>query len=318
MKKIYHLTLIMIAIALFSCNYSNDQSKHTDTQKKIESSKAYIINNKIIISIDDRKISNSDFKNYLRSKYSDLKNIFSENNLMSRLFDSFVNYSIILQFCEDEEISISEKEISDYAINKNLELNTLSKETIINQLKIEKFLYNKIYKNISVSKYEIRKYFKLNKKDFFQKQKIELYQILLKTRNEAIKVKDILLNNPSKFAEIAKTSSISPESAKSGYMGIFEKGELPKEMESIIFSLPTNNISRVVESQFGFHIFKVKKKFGKKQQYLKSVNDKIKNIIFNTKMNDEFSRYLKILTKNIDLKISYDKLFFNYSKIKGE
>jgi len=318
MKNIFYITLILFTFFLLSCNSSNDELKGQNTIKNNDLSKASLINGKIIIILDNYEISNLDFKNYLRSKYSDLKSIFSENNLMSRLFDSFIDYSIILKSCENESINITEKEILDYSGNKNLQINNTTRETIINHLKIEKFLYTKIYKNISVSEYEIQKYYKLNKKDFFQNDKVELYQILLKTRKEAIEIRGNLLLNPSEFTGIAKSSSISPESAKDGYMGIFEKGELPKDVENVVFSLPSNQLSRVVESQFGFHIFKVKKKIRRKQQYLKNVNDKIKNIIFNTKMSDEFSRYLKILKKNINMKIICDKLFFNYSKIKGE
>ena len=176
----------------------------------------------------------------------------------------------------------------------------------------------KIYNNISVSKYEIQKYYNLNKKDFSQKQQVKLYQILLKSKEEAIKVRGELLNNSSEFEQIAKAKSISQESVRNGYMGTFEQGDLPKEMETVVFSLPVNQISRVVESQFGYHIFKVSARQRSKQRYLKDVSDDIEKIIFNNKMIYEFTRYMKILRNNINIKVYYENLFFEYSDLKGD
>ena len=101
-------------------------------------------------------------------------------------------------------------------------------------------------------------------------------------------------------------------------MGVFERGDLPKEMETVVFSLPVNQISRVVESEFGFHIFKVSKIHGGKQKYLKDVSEEIEKILFNTKMIYEYTRYMRILRNNINVKIFYENLFFKYSILKGD
>ncbi len=316
MSKKNSLIIILFLLILFSFCSKNEQNNKTEATGN--ESAALIINNKEIVIIEGHSLTNSDFKNYLRSKYSDLKSVLNKENLISRLFDSFIEYLIILKSSESENISISDKEIAEYSGKNNIYLNSATKNFVINLLKIEKYLFYKVYKTISISKYEIDKYYNLNRKDFFHKQQIELYQILLKDRDKAIKIRAELLNNPSNFENIAKTKSVSQESTKNGYMGLFEHGDLPKEMENVVFSLPVNHISRVIESQFGFHIFKVSKKIRGKQKYLKDVRKKIEKVLINKQMLQEFSRYMKILRNSINIKIFYNNLFFKYSDPKGE
>lgn len=311
------LIIIITSLLMFSFCTSSDSTSKEMASAQVDS-EATIINNKVITILDEHELTNSDFKNYLRAKYSDLKNILDNSNLTSRLFDSFIEHSILLKSSGNEKISISEQEISEYSGKNHLQLNANTKKSITDIIRIEKYLYKKIYNNISISKYEIQKYYNLNRKDFSRKQRVELFQILLKKREDAIKIRGELLNNPSAFESLAKSKSVSQESVKNGYMGSFEKGDLPKEMENVVNSLPVNQISRVVESQFGFHIFKVSKRQRGKQRYLKDVSDDIEKIIFNKKMIYEFTRYMNILKKNINIKINYDNFFFDYKDLKGD
>lgn len=316
--RIKHNLIIILSLIFISYCGSSNGVNETPTGIEHSESEASIINKKIIVSLDDNEISNSDFKFFLRSKYSDLKIVLDKDNLISRLFDSFIEHSIILISSENENITITDEEILEYSGKNNIHLSESTKNSVRDLLRIEKYLLIKIYNNLTVSKYEVQKYYNLNRKDFSQKQQIELYQILLKSREEAITVRGELLNNPSGFESLAKSRSVSQESVKNGFMGVFEQGDLPKEIETVVYSLPVNQISRVVESQFGFHIFKVAKRRRSKQKYLKSVTEDIKKIIFNKKMIYEFTRYMKILRNNINIKIYYENLFFNYSYLKGE
>ncbi len=43
-------------------------------------------------------------------------------------------------------------------------------------------------------------------------------------------------------------------------MGVFSPGQLPPELEQVIFALQPGEISRVVASSYGFHIFRLDRK----------------------------------------------------------
>ena len=79
--------------------------------------------------------------------------------------------------------------------------------------------------------------------------------ILLKTQEEADEIKK-LLNSGKDFAELAKEKSIGPNAAKGGDLGVIHKGDLLPELDNVIRDLKPGEISDVVKSELGFHIFK--------------------------------------------------------------
>jgi parvulin-like peptidyl-prolyl isomerase len=59
------------------------------------------------------------------------------------------------------------------------------------------------------------------------------------------------------FSDLAQRHSTAPESSKGGDMGYVGRGDLPEEMEKAIFSLKEGEVSPVVSSPYGYHLFKV-------------------------------------------------------------
>ena len=131
---------------------------------------------------------------------------------------------------------------------------------IRNVLKVQKYLLAKAYRDIEVSDGEVARFYETNLREFQKTEEIQLYQIMVKDREKLLGIRSELLNQPSRFEEIARSQSMSPEAANGGAMGFFEKGMLPQEMEEVVFSLNVNEISPIVESPYGFHLFKITQK----------------------------------------------------------
>ena len=66
--------------------------------------------------------------------------------------------------------------------------------------------------------------------------------------------------DPSKFEEIAKSSSDCPSGRNGGDLGEFTRGRMVKEFEDVAFTLAEGQISDPVKTPFGWHIIKVTKK----------------------------------------------------------
>jgi len=79
--------------------------------------------------------------------------------------------------------------------------------------------------------------------------------ILVKTRAEAEEILK-LLKSGKDFAELAKKRSIAPNAAKGGDLGYFNKGDFDPKIEAVIDTLKINQISEIVQTQYGFNIFK--------------------------------------------------------------
>ena len=79
--------------------------------------------------------------------------------------------------------------------------------------------------------------------------------ILVKTETEANEIKG-LLNSGKDFAELAKERSTGPNAEKGGDLGSIHKGDLLPELDSALRKLKAGEISDVIKSELGFHIFK--------------------------------------------------------------
>jgi peptidyl-prolyl cis-trans isomerase D len=64
--------------------------------------------------------------------------------------------------------------------------------------------------------------------------------------------------DPSRFAELATASSQDPGSAsQGGDLGWFGRGSMVKPFEDAVFKLRENELSPIVETEFGFHVVRV-------------------------------------------------------------
>lgn len=79
--------------------------------------------------------------------------------------------------------------------------------------------------------------------------------ILVKTEAEANEIKS-LLDSGRDFAELAKERSKGPNAANGGDLGVINKGDLLPELDEVIRKLKPGEISDVVKSELGYHIFK--------------------------------------------------------------
>ena len=125
---------------------------------------------------------------------------------------------------------------------------------------IREFVYNKVTSDVKVSDGEIKSYYDKNKQQYAtpaQPPSRDVRHILVKSKKLADQLYAQLQADPTKFAALAKKYSTDTSSAKNGGMlppGTAVKGRLVKPFEDVAFSIKTNQISKPVHSQFGWHI----------------------------------------------------------------
>ena len=150
---------------------------------------------------------------------------------------------------------------------------------------VERVLYSDFMKSLSdkivITPEEIKAYYEANKESFAAPEKIKARHILVKTEEEAKTVKDELTKGGN-WDELAKKYSTDKSNAsRGGDLGLFPRGRMVPEFDEVAFSLPLNEISNPVKTQFGYHLIKVEEKKAAELQTLeqveKSVTGKIQN-----------------------------------------
>ena len=85
---------------------------------------------------------------------------------------------------------------------------------------------------------------------------VKASHILVKTRQEAEKIRKEILSGKKKFEEAAKVSKC-PSGKKGGDLGFFAKGDMVPEFDKVAFKLPIGVISEPVKTEFGWHLIRV-------------------------------------------------------------
>ncbi len=123
---------------------------------------------------------------------------------------------------------------------------------------------------INVSDADIKSYYEQNAKQYGTEEQRRASHILIGVNKDAseadkaaakAKAENLLASlrkNPQEFAKLAKENSVDTGSAeRGGDLGFFGKGSMVKPFEDAAYKLKQDEVSDLVQSDYGFHIIKV-------------------------------------------------------------
>ena len=128
----------------------------------------------------------------------------------------------------------------------------------------------------AVSDDEIEAYYRAHPAERTVAETVALRQILVGTVNEARDVRRRVARDARAFETIARTLSKAPEAEMGGYMGRFERGQLPPELEAAAFALPAGGTSEPVETALGYHVLRVESRQSARELSLDEARGRIR------------------------------------------
>ena len=105
------------------------------------------------------------------------------------------------------------------------------------------------------------------------------------------------------FAKLAKENSEDASAPNGGDLGYFKKGDMVKPFEDAAFGLEKDQISPVVETQFGYHVIKVTDKKAAHTLTYEEVSKDIEKFLLNKHKRDEINKTTESLRKNAKIEI---------------
>lgn len=172
------------------------------------------------------------------------------------------------------------------------------------QVKIEFVLLsaNNLISGVSVDDAEVKQFYEKNKDKFQSGEERQASHILIgfganptpeKKQEAKEKAKNVLAEvkkDPKKFEALATQYSTDEGSAANGgSLGSFGRGAMVKPFEDAVFSMKVDEISDLVESEFGYHIIKLTGITGDKTDF-ESLKPQIKGDLMFNKAKAEFAK----------------------------
>jgi peptidyl-prolyl cis-trans isomerase C/foldase protein PrsA len=124
------------------------------------------------------------------------------------------------------------------------------------QLMVRQLFRQQVFSKVTVSEQELRAAYETRAAELAHPEQVHAEQIVVKTEEEAQALLAQIRHGSQTFEDLARKHSLSPDARQGGDLGWFSRGMMPPIFEEICFSLPEGQVSEVVPSTYGFHLFK--------------------------------------------------------------
>lgn len=222
-----------------------------------------------IIKVNDRVITAGEYRDALKRLLPPEQGASREElkELKKELVGELIEEELLLEKAESMGAAVSESALSAEVDSIRMEYGEASfKEAIeerygslegweerIRRKLLVKAAIDAIVSEVKVSEQEARAYYRDNRAEFSRPEQVRARMIVVSSEEEAAKARAGL--TPANFAAKAAEVSLSPEAKEGGDLGFFGRGDMPGEFEEVVFRLRPGEISPVVKTEYGYHIF---------------------------------------------------------------
>ena len=196
------------------------------------------------------------------------------------------------------------------------------KNNIRNGILTQRVIANEVGSHINVPKEEVEKYYTAHKAEFVRPEQVALREIEVSTegkKDEELpelkkKAQTALqrVKDGEDFGEIAKRFSDSSTAKQGGFLGVYKRGELSKELEEIVFKMKKNELTDVMDTKQGYLVLQVLERYEAGEQPLAKVENEIMDHLYSERMEPAMRTYLKTLREQ-----SYVVIKPGYQDIAG-
>jgi peptidyl-prolyl cis-trans isomerase C len=170
-------------------------------------------------------------------------------------------------------------------------------------LTVERLVDEVVYERVAVTEDELHGYLEAHAAEFQEPEQVHAAQIVVKDVEDARRLKDELQKG-KKFAELARASSLSADARLGGDLGWFPRGVMPPEFDKVAFSLQPGQVSDVVTSEYGFHLFKVLDRRPAHKKELAQVRREVERRLLRDKKEKAQAAYVKELREHASIRIN--------------
>jgi len=196
------------------------------------------------------------------------------------------------------------------------------KNNIRNRILTQKVVSQEVGSHISIGESDAQKYYEAHKTEFVRPEQVALREIIVNTEGKKeAELPDLRkkaetalkrVKDGEDFGEIAKRLSDGTTKDQGGYIGMFKRGELAKQLEEVVFKMKRSELTDVIETKQGYLVFQVLEHYDEGEQGFDKVKSEIMDHLYNEKLEPAVREYLKTLREQ-----SYVVIKPGYAELAG-
>lgn len=205
----------------------------------------------VIGRVNERMLTLADFKRYLeRNVGMELAQLTPE--VASAMLDQYLEEVIVSEYAASHGIEVPTEKIAE-AVRTEAGSTVIEKR---DEMRRQRLVANLTAEIPEPTAAEIQSYYQQHPNEFRSGEEVRVRQILV---NDEAVANDILekLKKGASFADLSSQFSRAPNAGRGGEIGFVSRGELPKMFEDEIFRLKAGEVSAIIRTDSGLHIFQV-------------------------------------------------------------
>ena len=187
------------------------------------------------------------------------------------------------------------------------------KQQLHNQFMTQRVIGEEVYRNVTIPKAELEKYYEEHKADFVRQEMVSLREILISTGDNSpekvaaaekkAKAIDDRARKGEKFTDLARQYSDASTATADGMLGSFKRGELMKQIEDVVFKENKGYVTDPIRTPDGFRILRIEEHYTAGQASFDEVADEINSKLMEGRVQPKVRAYLTQLRENAFLQI---------------
>jgi len=244
-----------------------------------------------------------------------------------KLLNQLIEDRLVLQQARKLGIEVSESEVDDKieqfktemggerAFQAALDKQGFTIESIRkrfrDQILMKKLHYVEVHRKVVVSPLEISEFYDEHPELFNETEKIKVWSITFPKNDTAIR-KGIMdeqakaktyavlkrLKTGEDFETVARQESLDSHSQEGGLMGYVYRGDMIGSIDTVLFQMKNGEITDILQTERGYHIFKVDNKQPSKTLILEEARPRIREILYQKKVNIRFEEWMERLKRD--------------------
>lgn len=294
---------------------------------------------RVVAVVNDDVVTQSEVDALLRPLYEQYMRDYSGETMMKMLAEAqgkilsqLVEDRLVYQQAVKKKIEIDESDIEREMVqfrkrfgdqaeleralkSENASLADL-KERLKKQALIRRLHDSEIRSKVIISPKEQEAYYAEHRAEFAAQEQVRISSLTIKKSDEArekgiadeaaqgrlVALKEKIAKGGD-FDQLVKDNSEDKNADQGGKGNWILRGQMIPAVDEVIFKTPVGNITDVIETPIGYHLFKVVEHQLPIQKSYEQVSEQIYDLLFRKKSEEKFSAWMETLRKNAYISI---------------